>query len=209
MRKGERTQRAILAHALRVASTEGLEGITIGTLAARARLSKSGLFAHFRSKEALQIALLDAAAEEFRRVVVHPALAAPRGEPRLRATFDHWLHWPSKCDLPGGCVFTGAAAELDDRAGAVRDHLVELQRQWVDTLTRIARGGIEEGHFRSDVDAEQLALEFYGILFIHHLMHRLLRDPRADERARVTLERLLASVRTPSRRKRRARQPRR
>src|SRR5712691_7251134 len=120
MRKGANTRHAILTHATGLASQVGLTGLTIGALADHLRLSKSGLFAHFRSKEALQIQVLEHAAASFVEAVVRPALPLPRGEPRMRALFERWLEWDQSGALPGGCVFVAAATELDDRPGPVR-----------------------------------------------------------------------------------------
>src|SRR5216110_1068336 len=115
MSKGERTKTAILEHATGLASQVGLTGLTIGVLADDLDLSKSGLFAHFQSKEALQLQVLEFAAERFVATVVRPALSTPRGEPRVRAMFENWLKWPKESALPGGCFFVAAAVELDDQ----------------------------------------------------------------------------------------------
>src|SRR3989442_4726407 len=132
MRKGANTRNAILPHATGLASQVGLTGLTIGALADHLRLSKSGLFAHFRSKEALQIQVLEHAAASFVEAVVRPALQQPRGEPRMRALFERWLEWEQAEALPGGCVFVAAASELVDRPGPARDRVVELQRPLFD-----------------------------------------------------------------------------
>lgn len=199
MSKGEETRTRIVDRALSLASTVGIEGLTLGTLAESLQLSKSGLFAHFKSREALQIAVLENAAEHFRTVVVVPALRARRGEPRVRALFNHWLEWGAQKDMPGGCVFVAAAAELDDRPGPVRDVLVRTQRDWIDLLSQTARGAVEEGHFRADLDTEQFAFELYGIALGCHHQSRLFRDPRALTRTRKAFERLIESARSASR----------
>ena len=199
MGKGEQTRDAILERAIRLASEVGLEGVTIGRLADALDLSKSGLFAHFESKEALQVETLDRAAQRFSEVVVRPALAAPRGEPRLRALFERWLRWPRAVPQPGGCIFVQASVELDDRPGPARDRLVELQREWFDTLARAVRGARDEGQLRADVDAQQFAFELYGVMLSSHHHARLLHDRSADERARRAFERLLDDAR-PARR---------
>jgi AcrR family transcriptional regulator len=191
MGKGEQTRTAILDRAVGLASAVGLEGLTIGRLASEAHLSKSGLFAHFASKEALQVRTLDRAAERFVEVVVKPALAAGRGEPRVRALFERWLRWPVEFPQPGGCIFVAASAELDDRPGPARDRLAQLQREWLDALARSVRVAKEEGHFRAEVDPEQFAFETYGIMLMTHLSMRLLRDRQATARARRAFERLL------------------
>ncbi len=207
--KGAETRERILDQAVRLASREGLEGISIGGLAAELGLSKSGLFAHFGSKEELQRQVLEEAVARFRQVVVQPALRQPRGEPRIRAFFENWLGWDvgdaapaagvlarSKgTALPGGCLLIAAAVELDDRPGPQREFLVQAQRDWFNTLARAARLAIEVGHFREDLDPEQFAFHLYGIVLGYHHAQRLLRDPRAQEHARAAYERLIDSVR--------------
>lgn len=195
MGKGEDTRSAILGTALERASTEGLDGLSIGALAREVGLSKSGLFSHFNSKENLQLQVLDTAAHRFVEMVVAPALTRPRGEPRVRALFDLWLSWSKAPFLPGGCFFLATATELDDQPGPLRDALVAAQRDWTGTLARAARIAVEEGHFRADLDTEQFAYELYSILLAYHLFRRLLRDPRSEERCRMAFERLLASSR--------------
>jgi AcrR family transcriptional regulator len=193
--KGQTTRYAILDHAVRLATQTGLEGLTIGRLASEMGLSKSGLFAHFRSKEALQIQVLDAAAERFVDEVVRPALRERRGEPRLRAMFDRWLAWTKSNSGPGGCLFVAAAAELDDRPGPVRDRLVELQKGWLDVMATVFRTGVEERHFRADAEPEQFAYDVYSVMLGYHHAERLLRDPHAAARANAAFERLLSFVR--------------
>ena len=195
MGKGEDTRREILDHAVGLASQVGLEGLSIGRLAEDLELSKSGLFAHFRSKEALQIDVLQHASERFVLGVIRPALKAPRGEPRLRALFTRWLEWARGRPLPGGCLFVAAATELDDKAGPVRDQLVRTQREWLGFLAGAARIAIEEGHFRKVADPEQLAHDLYGIMLAWNHAARLLGDKKADMRARTAFENLLGTVR--------------
>ena len=195
MGKGDATRSAILDRGARLASEVGLSGLTIGRLARDLRLSKSGLFAHFRSKEALQVQVLEAAAERFVDTVVRPALAAPRGQRRLRALFDRWLAWSGASELPGGCLFVAAAVELDDRPGPVRERLVALQREWLDVIARVAAGAVTQGEFRRDIDPEQLAHEIYGIMLGHHHASRLLRQPRAEAMTRTAFEALLERAR--------------
>jgi AcrR family transcriptional regulator len=194
MLKGERTKSAILDHATGLASQVGLTGLTIGVLADDLDLSKSGLFAHFRSKEALQIEVLNHAADRFRERVVRPALQEPRGKARIRALFEHWIDWGREDSLPGGCVFVAATAELDDRPGPVRERLVELQRDWVTTLTISFHKGVEAALFRRDVDPAQLAQDLYGIMLSYHLHSRLLGDAEAEARARRAFDRLIEGI---------------
>ena len=136
--KGEQTREAILTHALGLATRIGFEGLTIGRLADDLGMSKSGLFAHFRSKEALQLEILRMAGARMVEAVVKPAFAAPRGEPRVRELFERWLDWEQSPSLPGGCPFMSASFELDDRPGPVRDFVVQNLRDWMDTLAGAA-----------------------------------------------------------------------
>jgi AcrR family transcriptional regulator len=199
--KGEITRQAILERAVSLASQIGLGGLSIGRLADELDLSKSGLFAHFRSKEALQVQVLEAAAARFVDVVVKPALAVPRGEARVRALFDRWLEWEGRAHSKGGCIFVQAAAELDDQEGPARDRLVQLQRDWLDVIATSVRGAVAEQHFGPHVDAEQFAHDLHGIILAYQHASRLLRDRRAEQRARTALDALIAAAR-PSRRPR-------
>jgi AcrR family transcriptional regulator len=190
--KGEETRRAVLDQAVEVARRQGLSGLTIGTLAEQAQLSKSGLFGHFRSKEALQLQVLEHARTRFEEAVGRPALRAPRGEPRIRELFQRWLRWDS---VPGGCPFVAASTEFDDQPGAVRDRLVRDQRDLFDLITTVFRTGIAEGHFRPDADPDQFTQDFYGVMLAHHHATRLLGDRRAPDRAWRSFERLLDDAR--------------
>jgi AcrR family transcriptional regulator len=197
--KGASTREAVLSHALGLASEVGLDGVTIGTLAERAGMSKSGLFAHFESKEALQIAVLDEAANRFVEKVVSPALRQKRGEPRLRALLDNWLRWSNADFMPGGCVFVASIADLDDRPGPVRDRLAATQRDWLGTLATAIRIAIEEGHFRADLDADQMAQELLTLAYGGVLLGRLLRDHAVETRLRAAVDRLFSDARaTPN-----------
>lgn len=198
MGKGEATRGTVLGHALALASEIGLEGVSIGALAERAGMSKSGLFAHFQSKEALQLAILDTAVAAFVDRVVSPALREPRGEPRLRALLERWLAWSNADIMPGGCIFVASIAELDDRPGVVRDRLAACQRDWLDTLTTAIRIAVDEGHFRKDLDSKQLAHELLTTAYGHHLIARLLRDPAAEKRTRRAIDRMIHDARRAS-----------
>jgi AcrR family transcriptional regulator len=175
--------------------------LTIGRLATDLELSKSGLFAHFQSKETLQLQVLGRASHIFIQIVVRPALAAPRGEPRIRALFDRWLEWTHSAQIPGGCLFVTAAVELDDRPGPARDRLVALQKDWLDLIANVAKTGISEGQFRDDLDLEQFAHDLYAVMLGYHHADRLLRDPRAKARTRSAFEALLAAARREPRRR--------
>ncbi len=194
MSKGQATRERILDRAVDLVAAAGLEGLSLGDLAKATRLSKSGLFAHFDSKQDLQLQVLETARAHFIETVVSPALRQPRGEPRVRALFENWLAWEQAREK-GGCPFVPAAHELDDRPGRLRDALVAVQRDWIDTLAMAARIAVEEGHFRSGLDARQLAFDVYGLFLAFHFYHRLLRDPEAAGRAIDGFERLLAACR--------------
>lgn len=191
--KGLSTRRAILAHAGLLATRVGLEGVTIGRLAEDLDLSKSGLFAHFRSKEELQMQTIEHQRERFVESVVKPVIATPGGEPRVRALFDRWMAW--RTAQPGGCFFAAASFELDDRPGPVRDRLAELQREWLETIARIAASAVKRGHFREDLDPDLWTYEFYGMMLSYHLAEQLLRDPGATTRVQRTFEHLVARSR--------------
>lgn len=190
MAKGEATRQAILARAFELANVVGVSGLSIGRLAEATGLSKSGLFAHFGSKEALEVAVVEEAARQFVQEVMVPALRQPRGEPRIRALLEHWLAWGQR---PGGCFFVGATAELDDRPGPPRDALVQACKDWIDAIATAARIAVSEGHLRADTDPDQLAFELYGAMVGGHTFSRFLRDPDALDRTRRAFDRLLAS----------------
>jgi AcrR family transcriptional regulator len=194
MGKGDETRGVILDEAIDIASKIGSGGLTIGMLAASTDMSKSGLFAHFKSKEQLQLQTLDRARERFVDVVVRPALSAPRGEKRVRALLEQWLRWADDT-LSGGCLFVAAAAELDDQPGPLRDSLVRNERDWLDAIATVAGTAVAEGEFRADTDVAQFAFQVHGVMLAHHHASRLMRDPRASERTECALESLLASVR--------------
>ena len=191
MEKGQATRERILDHAFRMAARVGLEGMSLALLARDLGLSKSGLFAHFRSKEELQIGALASAAASFADAVVKPALKKPRGLPRVRALFDNWLRWANDPSLPGGCLFMAAAIELDDRQGPVRTYLVTAENEFLQMLARSARVAVEEGHFRRDIDCDQYAFEVHALVLGYNHARRLLREAKAEKRARAAFERLL------------------
>jgi AcrR family transcriptional regulator len=190
--KGERTRAAILDEALKLVSKSGLDGLTIGTLADATGMSKSGLFAHFGSREELLLAVLEHGQQEFVEVVLKPALDKPRGVPRLKAMFVNWLDWTESADLPGGCPMIGGASEFDDKPGSVRDMLASGQRAWIETLKRAVQQAVEEGQLAPSTDPEQIAFEMFGIALVVHHHRRLLGYPKARARALDALERLIA-----------------
>ena len=190
MTKGEETRAAILDDALAIASEVGFTGLTIGQLAEHTGMSKSGLFAHFRSKEALQLETLEWARRRFTDVVIRPTLATPRGEQRVRALFDRWLRWETD-SLQGGCVFVTATIEFDDQPGAMRDAVVRNQQDWMDFVATVAGTAVSEGDFRDDLDTEQLAFTLQGLMLGYHHAARLMRDPKALDHTRRALDQLL------------------
>jgi len=194
MSKGNETRERILDHAVDLTTVLGLEGLSIGELAKASHMSKSGLYAHFTSKEDLQLNVILTARHRFVDAVLSPALSEARGEPRIRALFENWLFWEEK-HARGGCPFVAAAHELDDRPGPVREALVASQRDWIDTLAQAAQVAIDEGHFRSDLDTDQLAYEIYALFLAFHTYHRLLRDTKATSRARTTFDALICRSR--------------
>lgn len=196
MGKGETTREAILRHAVGLASRVGLSGLSIGRLAQELDLSKSGLFSHFHSKEALQLQVLEYGAARFVESVVRPALAVPRGVRRIETLFDRWLAWSASDPSSGGCFFVAMATDLDDRPGPTRDLLVRLQRSWMDLLADLVRAAVREGHLRRGTDAEQFATDMYGVMLAYHHAARLLDDPAAEERARRALASLVDARRT-------------
>lgn len=193
MEKGSQTREAILDTAVEVAFTVGLGGLTIGALATKRQMSKSGLFAHFRAKEALQFAVLHRAKETFTDLVVRPALSAPRGEPRMRELFERWV---AADRTPGCCLFVKAATEFDDQPGPLRDQLVQDHQDLLDVIAQVCRSGISVGRVRADVDAEQFAHDLYGVMLVFYLKTRLLHDPLAERRTRAAFEALLSNILT-------------
>jgi len=189
MTKAEDTREKILERAVVLARHVGLEGVTLGTLATETGLSKSGLYAHFQSKEDLQLEIIKLSAEQFADEVFRPAIQEPRGLPRVQAVFWGWMEWVRK---PGGCVFIAASSELDDRPGPLRDELVRQQKLLLESLERSAQLAIAEGHFRRGLDTAQFAFELDSILVGYSHLHRLIADPRAETRARKAFEALIA-----------------
>ena len=189
--KGEETRIKILEEAASLASICGLEDMSIGQLAKATGLSKSGLFAHFNSKENLQTQVVQWVARMFTEQVMKPAFSEPRGVPRIRAIFENWKNWIEGDSLPGGCIMIASSTEFSDKPGAVRDEIVRMMKELLQSLTRTARIAVDEGHFSPDIDPRQFAFEFESLLHGYHLLQRLLKDPAARERSDLAFERLL------------------
>jgi len=191
--KGEATRDRIVERAWQLASRDGLSGLSIGKLALELGLSKSGLFAHFGSKEELELEVLKAAAEQFTETVMRPAFTAPRGLARLRRLFKGWLAWTIDPARPGGCLLYAAGVELDDGAGPQRDFLVGAQAGLQATVAKSARLTVQTGEFKAELDCEQFAFDMLGIVLAYQHTRRLLRDPKAETRAKLAFERLIST----------------
>jgi AcrR family transcriptional regulator len=189
--KGERTRATILTQAARLATVDGLDGLTIGGLAAAIGMSKSGLYAHFGSKEDLQLATIASARETFIAEVFVPALDAPQGVQRLYAACDAFLSHIERRVFPGGCFFAVAGADVGTRPGAVRDAVAAQQRDWTELLEGLARKAMEVGELEAGVDPAQLAFELNAVLVSASSTFILQGDAAVFERARVAVRRLV------------------
>lgn len=178
------SKQRILNAAVRAARTAGLENLTIGDLAAMVGMSKAGLFAHFGSKEGLQLATLEHASKEFVRKVVTPSSVAERGLPRLWSLLEHWLRDMEESREAGGCFFCAAAADVDGRPGAVRDRLVRISAQWLDLLRRQAVIAVERGHLDASTDVELLVFQLHALGLQANWAAQLLNDAEAFDTAR-------------------------
>lgn len=196
MSKGEDTKRTILSKGLSMASTLGLDLVSIGSLAKATNMSKSGLFAHFQSKENLQVEILKHAGDVFSERIVVPALRNPAGIPRIKALVANWNQWTSR--LKGGCIFVSASSDFTDRPGKVRDFLLQQQEDWLDCLRRIAQSAIQAGDFREDIDCDQFAFDLYSLLLGFHLYHNLLESEETLKRQEKALEQLLRTYQPQS-----------
>jgi AcrR family transcriptional regulator len=196
MRKGEQTRAAILDVALELASRNGLEGLTIGLLADRMSMSKSGVFAHFGSREDLQLEVVKLYHHRFEQEVFFPSIKEARGLPRLVAMYTRWVKRVS-VEIASGCIYISGAVEYDDREGPIREQLVSMVRAWQEALLRSVQQAVELGHLRADLDAAQLVFEMHGLILALHHDARFLRNPGAVERARAAFERLVENYRNP------------
>jgi len=189
--KGQQTKAAIVDTALALASQVGLEGLSIGAIAEMMQMSKSGVFAHFGSREELQISVVREYHERFEREVFVPALKLPRGLPRLCALFDNWMRQTST-EIDSGCIYISGAVEFDDRPGPVRDALVDTVNTWQAAIHRAVQIAMAEGHLKPDTDPAQLAFEIHGLILALHYEARFLRNPQGLQRARQGFDNLLA-----------------
>ena len=196
MSKGAETRAYILTQAISMAGILGLEGLTIGRLATQTGMSKSGLFGHFGSKEALQFAVLETIAKDFSLKVISPALKEPTGETRLRKLFSNWMEWANDEKQEGGCRLMGASVELNARPGELRDYLAEQLIEWIDCIRRMAQKAVSESIFRAGLDTRQFAFEFHSIGLGLNFSLRLLRDPAALSRSEVAFASLIQKAKS-------------
>jgi AcrR family transcriptional regulator len=191
MESSRSTRERILDCGIALASQAGLEGVTLGVLASEVGMSKSGLFAHFRSKEAVQLSLLEHSRNFARATVIEPAMKEAEGLPRLKALAANWFGWASRAGLPGGCPVAAGMFEYDDVEGPVREKIKQMEAQWRDLLSSLTVQAVQHRHLRSDLDVGQFVWELCGIYLSHHASARFLRSPDADRRARTAFEALL------------------
>ena len=190
MRKGEQTRAAIVAAALDLAASDSLEGLTIGLIARQLQMSKAGVFAHFGSREELQIAVLKEYERRFIEDVLLPSLKEPRGLPRVEAMYTRWLE-RGRAEIESGCVFVSGAVEYDDRPGPIRDLLVSMIRSWQRELVRAIKQAVEVGHLSDDTDPQQLVFAMHGLVLALHHDARLLHSRDSASRGRVGFAQLI------------------
>jgi AcrR family transcriptional regulator len=204
LQKGQATRAAILDAALGLASHMGLEGLSIGALASAMQMSKSGVFAHFGSREELQISVIREYHARFEEEVFFPAIAEPRGLARLNAMYERWIKRVA-VEIDSGCIYISGAVEFDDRPGPVRDALASMVRAWHGALERAIRLAVETGELKPDTDVPQMLFEMHGLILALHHDARFLRNPKTLDRARSGFERVLAHYRSEAPRSRAAR----
>jgi AcrR family transcriptional regulator len=188
--KGMQTKAVIVDAALRLASQIGLEGLSIGAIAEVTQMSKSGVFAHFGSREELQISVIREYFSRFERDVFYPAIQSPRGLPRLRAIFKNWMTQVAH-EIQSGCIFIGGAAEFDDRTGPVRDALEQSVKTWLSAVKRTIAIAVEEKHLSALTEPAQVMFEIHGLILALHYEARFMKSTRAMERATRGFENLL------------------
>jgi AcrR family transcriptional regulator len=191
MARAASTRDRILEQGLALMSQAGLSGVTLGVLADQVGMSKSGLFAHFKSKEEVQIELLEHTAEFATARVVAPAMQVEEGLLRLKALVANWFGWTRRAGLPGGCPVAAGFFEFDDTEGPARDKILEMEGEWRGLLTGLVQQAVDRGHLRRDLDIAQFVWELCGIYLSHHVAYRFLRSADADRRAQTAFEALL------------------
>ncbi|MDO5652754.1 MAG: TetR/AcrR family transcriptional regulator [Brachymonas sp.] len=188
--KGQHTRAVLLDAGLALSSELGLEGISIGALAEMVGMSKSGVFAHFGSRDDLQIAIINEYYQRFEEEVFQPALQQPRGLPRVRAMFENWIRRVTE-EVQSGCIFISGAVEFDDRKGQVRDALQHAMKTWLAAFRRAIEQAIEEGHMKQGIDPYQIIFELHGLILSVHYEARFLEGSNALERVKHGFERIL------------------
>ncbi|MFN3494273.1 MAG: TetR/AcrR family transcriptional regulator [Hydrogenophaga sp.] len=196
LQKGQQTKAAIVDAALGLATQIGLEGLSIGALAEVMQMSKSGVFAHFGSREELQISVVREYHTRFEDEVFYPAMSAPRGLPRLRTLFDNWMKRTS-VEIDSGCIYISGAVEFDDRPGPVRDALASSVNTWLSAMRRAVELSIAQGHLRPDTDAAQMAFEVHALILALHYEARFLRSPDSLRRAVQAFESIVSRYSQP------------
>ncbi|MDM0011131.1 TetR/AcrR family transcriptional regulator [Variovorax sp. J22P168] len=194
--KGQQTKAVIIDAALSLAAQIGLEGLSIGAIAEVTQMSKSGVFAHFGSREELQISVVREYHLRFEQEVFYPALKSPRGLPRLRAMFDNWMKRTST-EIDSGCIYISGAVEFDDRTGPVRDALADSVNTWLAAMYRAVVQAKAEGHLREDADEKQISFEIHALILALHYEARFLRSPGSLERANAGFANILARSAAP------------
>jgi AcrR family transcriptional regulator len=189
--KGQQTKAAIVDAALGLATQIGLEGLSIGALAEVMHMSKSGVFAHFGSRDELQMSVIREYHARFEHEVFFPALKAPRGLPRVRQLFDNWMKRTS-VEIDSGCIYISGAVEFDDRPGPVRDTLASSVQVWLDAVRRAIEQAVEQGHLRQDTDAAQMGFEIHALILALHYEARFMRNPDSLQRAVNAFESIVA-----------------
>lgn len=190
------THDRILAQGLDILSQAGFSGVTLGVLAQRVGISKSGLFAHFRSIEQVQVAILQQMMDVWTASVLAPSMGADKGLPRLVSFFLNWLGWTFKAGLSGGCPLAAALFELDDKQGPLRIAVAFKEKQWRSVLVELIEEAIHSGHLSKDASVPQLTCEIWGIYLTHHVSSRFLRDDQANQQAQSAFEKLIAGARS-------------
>jgi AcrR family transcriptional regulator len=191
MEKSQSTRERILKQGLDLMSQSGLGGVTLGILADKVGMSKSGLFAHFKSKEEVQICLLEHTASVVATHIILPAMSEPEGLPRLQALVQNWFGWTPRAGLPGGCPVAAGMFEYDDIESPVRDKILAMEAEWRGLLTATVEQAVAHGQLREDLDVAQFVWELFGIYLSHHAAQRFLKSPNADQRAQTAFEALL------------------
>jgi AcrR family transcriptional regulator len=189
--KGQQTKAAIIDAALRLATQVGLEGLSIGALAELMHMSKSGVFAHFGSREELQISVVHEYFHQFEQEVFYPALVVPRGLPRVEALFGNWMKRVA-VEIQSGCIFISGAVEFDDRPGVVRDALCTSVKTWLAAMHRAVTQAQDEGHLAPGADAQQMAFEIHGLILALHYEARFLKNPGSVARANTGFAHILS-----------------